>query len=558
MKILRLLITFTLVSFLVSCNLEEAFNENDPKNICGGISSSNIAPTPTSPLIENSVLHNGYIEFDLKVKVQNCTIQDLTNLDVSIVSAKNSTAVSASTPQIASLERNEKSDYISLGRYKVTTDKLSIDTLSFTLQSGSETWNKSLSVSYAKITPKFKVVAKNLSITSGSKFSDGDGVLDPGENFSFNFELQNLSITDISSLNVTLTSNSDKFTINSGGTISVGNITQNEVHTSATQTQVSVSDSASKGLSTSFSVAITDGHAQSWSSSLSFQVSSGGMARIRVQSLDLASGDEFAGFGTYNGMWFIAVDSSTGVKFYKKEPYASSWTLDCTYSTGTHYRNLAVDASYYYIGKSGGIDRVTRGTCSNTYNFTPSSISSYSDDFYSISYANGRMTFTLAHSNGMIHYKGSSQDYRHIASDFSGTITYWTFNNLNDYEVTFSSTIPASGDGYIYGLEYLSYHKYKMNFWYYSSTSDSGSYLHYTNLPISSYPDLLNTKVYTSLEGGSGKDFIFATQDDNGGTIKFYPLYFNNPYPNYCDSSWPNCFYYTSFQVNNSVLSTSI
>ena len=557
MKILRPLITFTLVSCLVSCNLEEAFNENDPKNICGGISSSNIAPTPTSPLIENSVLHNGYIEFDLKVKVQNCTIQDLTNLDVSIVSAKNSTAVSASTPQIASLERNEKSDYISLGRYKVTTDKLSIDTLSFTLQSGSETWNKSLSVSYAKITPKFKVVAKNLSITSGSKFSDGDGVLDPGENFSFNFELQNLSITDISSLNVNLTSNSDKFTINSGSSISIGNITQYEVHTSATQTQVSVSDSASKGLSTNFSVAITDGHAQSWSSSLSFQVSSGGMARIRVQSLDLASGEQFAGFGTYNGMWFIAVDSSTGVKFYKKEPYASSWTLDCTYSTGTHYRNLAVDASYYYIGKSGGIDRVTRGTCSNTYNFTPSSISSYSDDFNTISYNNGIGTFNLTHSNGTLHYRGSSNDFRTVPVTFTGTIYYWDMNNLHDPEVMFASTTSSSG-GNILGLEYVSYKKYRMNFWYDSTLENKTSYLHYTNFPTSTYPDLLNTKAFFLLYGGSGKDIVVATQSDSGGTIKFYPLYFNNPYPNYCDSRWPHCYYHSTYQANTSELTTTI
>ena len=556
MNFFNLISIFVFANVLVACNLKESFNPNDPKNICGGTSSSELAPTLVDTLIEKSVLLNGYIEFDLKVKVRNCTIDDLTNLDISFIGANNTSEVSALTPQISTLGRNELSDFVNVGRYKITTDKLTSDTFNFSLQSESNSWNESISASYNTIKPSFKVVAKDLSISSGSKFSDGDKSLDPGENFSFYFELKNLSITDISDVNVTISSSNNNFVLNSGNSITLGSLTQSQVLTSPGQTQVSISANAIKGTNFNLNVSIVDGFSQTWDSTLPFQISSDGAARISVQTLDLNSGMEFAGFNTYQGNWFIFVQTSTGLNFYKKEPHSSSWNLECSSLILGQYRNLAVDAEFYYIGKYAGIEKISRSNCAFVSSFSPKSISSYSDRFNSISYANGNETFNLSQNNGVLHYRGNSDDFRHISSSLAGSITYYTFENLNPSETMFSSTIDSSNTGYIFGLQYLSFQKYKLHYWI--KTISDNSYLHGIDLPTSTYPDLLNTKTFTRLSDGSEKDLIFATQSDNGGTITFYPLYYFNKYPDYCDPSWPNCFYHTKFIVSPSKLKTNL
>lgn len=141
------MLIFGILKLAVSCNLKESFNPNDPKHIFGGISSSSLAPSISDAQISNSTLEDGYIEFDLKIKVRNCTIDGLSNLEISFNNSAHAIAINAKTIHVLTLGRDESSDYLSVGWYKICKDKLDAsDTFNFKIQNASNSWIDSTTV----------------------------------------------------------------------------------------------------------------------------------------------------------------------------------------------------------------------------------------------------------------------------------------------------------------------------------------------------------------------------------------------------------------------------
>ena len=519
MRILRVLLTFAFVNLLVACNLEESVNLNDPKNICGGLAASQVKPRVTNYDLKNATLVNSEIQFDLDLKVQNCTIGELNNLDVSLLSMSNATISSSSTYNFSSsLSKNQESGYVNVASLKINKSGITSDSASIELYNGSDTWTQNKSIDYSRIIPNFVAEVSNVDIVDGASLSNGDEKIDPGEDYTFRLKITGLTNVDVSNITASISSSNADFVISNGSGLSVGTINGKTSSIVSTTTTVAVGANVSRGDKTTLTATLTDQYGNSWNRTITLTVSPVAPPPPKTQVLSLNSNMTFKGFTSSSTSWHMLVLENMGnsvsyYRIYSKSPSATSWNHTCGWlSTGVR-ANLAVDGSYFYIGTSSGVERRNKTDCNFVANIVPSTYSydSSRDDFnsgsgvkFSLNVDNNKLYYTSSYYLTSLDLSSGTQ-VRNSTDQFLGAKSfndgYSQFFVKNDNRWAFYD---SSSSSYINPM-----------LWKFDSSNNAVAW---GEFPAATYTHLQYQKAFATVDGNV---FTIATEKSTG-ILRFY------------------------------------
>jgi hypothetical protein len=222
-------------------------------------------------------------------------------------------------------------------------------------------------------------------------------------------------------------------------------------------------------------------------------------------TLTLAAGLTFTGFAADSTYFYLATKNASNLwTFYRKLKTDTTWNTLCSLTDTSLKGNLAVDATYFYVGQADSIRRINRSNCSPYETITPSSLD------YDSRYFNVVNTFSLSTDGGKMYF-----------SRFSGDLTSFDLSTLSYSDFTTAQRLgakslnPSASQYIVYAGTRWGYDRTNKMLW---KLNSSNTALSWGALPTSNFDDL--NYVY-AIATQDGTTIAVATQK-TAGTIKFY------------------------------------
>jgi hypothetical protein len=264
---LRLGISGALLFFLAACSGAgggPGLSSSDPNiDTCQQAKSSTFGIAKLE-IKSPHLVGDGKIEFDLQAVFRNCTAQDLPTLQLDEINFSSLESLSASTVMIPSLAKGTSSASIKVGTFR---KGIVMETAVFSAKTDVAGTRQDLFYEISVVDlvkPSLSLSQKEIQITTGSKVSNGDQSIDPGEVLSFKLESENPSKIRLDGLSMVLQSDNTSFSIQESTSIIFGGLEGAEKRSSSLGFNVQVSASAVRGSTANLKVILTDTFNNTW------------------------------------------------------------------------------------------------------------------------------------------------------------------------------------------------------------------------------------------------------------------------------------------------------